>query len=457
MSFNVLGRSLAQADESLEDLLLKSARLTDLVQRALTATETWHQRTRKLPAPLAVWCVISLVLNRSISVVRWLDRLMTATSGMPGWPAFPEVTKEAIGRARKRLGVAPLRWMYVQHSSQMGVKPSYREHRVFGVDGTRLTLPDTPENEEAFGRPAASRGETAFPQALLVGLFSLATRHIVGCSIGSTREPDERGPAITLLEGLGLRDLILADRGFAGLPFFLAARRRGVHYLVRLSASFKPVFLARLSDGSSLVRLNGMAVVDGKERRGSVLARLVAYEIGPRERVVLATSLLNPRRYPACELASLYHRRWDCELGYDEIKTHQAAPRNGTCPTQLRSKLADLALQEIYALLFAYNQVRDLMAAAAEKHGVDPLKLSFLRVLDFVAHQHSEIRAVLDGEELLAIVAGLVIDRPRRPRRYRRAVKRKMSNYPLKRRTDPPEPVDWLEGPRIVDLTALPA
>ncbi len=262
---------------------------------------------------------------------------------------------------------------------------------------------------------------------------------------------------MALLENLERQDLILADRGFAGLPFFLAAKRRGVHFLVRLSASFKPVVLARLSDGSSLVRLNGMAVVDGKKRRGSTLARLVTYEIGPRERVVLATGLLNPRRYPALELANLYHRRWDCELGYDEIKTHQAAPRNGTCPTQLRSKLSDLAIQEIYALLFAYNQVRDPMAAAAEKHGVDPLELSFLRVLDFLAHRCSEVRTALDGDVQLAIVAGLAIDRPRRPRRYRRAVKRKMSNYPLKRRSDPPEPVDWLEGQVIVDFIGLPA
>ncbi len=457
MSFEVFNRSLAQAQESLQDLVLSNAGLTDLVHRALTATETWHQRARKLPAPLTVWCVISLVLNRSVSVQRWLDRLVTAVCGDPETPKFPKVTKEAIGRARKRLGVAPLRWMYEQHSSQVAVKPSYRGHRVFGVDGTRLTLPDTPENEDAFGRPAASRGETAFPQALLVGLFSLATRHVIACSIGSTDKPDERGPAMTLLENLNRRDLILADRGFSGLPFFLAAKQLGIHFLVRLSASFKPVFLTRLSDGSSLVRLTGTAVVDGQKRRASTLVRLVVYEIGPHERVVLATSLLNPRQYPARELACLYHQRWDCELGFDEIKTHQAAPRNGTCPTQIRSKLSDLAIQEVYALLFAYNQVRDLMAAAAEKHGVDPLKLSFLRVLDFVAHQRSEVRTALDSETLLAIVATLLIDRPRRPRRYRRAVKRKMSNYPLKRSTDPLESANWLEGPRIVDSTAPPA
>lgn len=348
MSFEVFNRSLAQAQESLQDLVLSNAGLTDLVHRALTATETWHQRARKLPAPLAVWCVISLVLNRSVSAQRWLDRLVTAVHGDPETPKFPKVTKEAIGRARKRLGVAPLRWMYEQHSSQVAVKPSYRGHRVFGVDGTRLTLPDTPENEDAFGRPAASRGETAFPQALLVGLFSLATRHVIACSIEQTEKPDERGPAMSLLDKLGRRDIILADRGFSGLPFFLAARLRSVHFLVRLSASFRPVLVARLSDGSSLVRLNGMALAGGKKRRVSMLARLVVYEIGPHERVVLATSLLNPRHYPAIELARLYHQRWDCELGYDEIKTHQAAPRNGTCPTQIRSKLSDLAVQEVY-------------------------------------------------------------------------------------------------------------
>lgn len=107
ISFDVLTRSLAQAEESLQDLPLSNARLTNLVHRALTATDAWHQRARKLPAPLAAWCVISLVLNRSVSVVRWLDRLITTVCGPSEQPQFPKVTKEAVGRARQRLGVSP--------------------------------------------------------------------------------------------------------------------------------------------------------------------------------------------------------------------------------------------------------------------------------------------------------------------------------------------------------------
>lgn len=66
-----------------------------------------------------------------------------------------------------------------------------------------------------------------------------------------------------------------------------------------------------------------------------------------------------------------YRRRWDLEIAYDEIETHQCATLRGQSPTTFRSKLPDLVRQEVYALVIMYNLVRGVIREAAAKHVVD--------------------------------------------------------------------------------------
>ena len=79
-----------------------------------------------------------------------------------------------------------------------------------------------------------------------------------------------------------------------------------------------------------------------------------------------------------------YHRRWDIEIAYDEIKTHQCVTLRGQAPTTFRSKRPDLVQQEIYALAITYNLVRTLIRQAAAEHGQDPTTLSFLDALQHI-------------------------------------------------------------------------
>jgi hypothetical protein len=148
---------------------------------------------------------------------------------------------------------------------------------------------------------------------------------------------------------------------------------------------------------------------------------------------VLLTSLLDATAYPAAELAALYHERWELELTFDELKTHTLDRVEA-----LRSKAPERVEQEVWGLLLAYNLVRVVMYQAARRAGAPPLRLSFRHaLLTLRGFWHTawltppgalprRIEALLDELALFVLPE-------RRPRRYPRAVKIKMSNYPRKR------------------------
>ena len=92
------------------------------------------------------------------------------------------------------------------------------------------------------------------------------------------------------------------------------------------------------------------------------------------------TDLMDTARYPALELAALYHERWEIELAFDDIKSEQRA-----ATVTLRSKTPEGIRQEIYGLLLAHNLVRVEMASVAAELGVAPTRISFHRALHELA------------------------------------------------------------------------
>ena len=111
--------------------------------------------------------------------------------------------------------------------------------------------------------------------------------------------------------------------------------------------------------------------------------RVIRFQIPGFRPVTLVTNILD-LGIPAREIALHYHQRWDIEIAYDEIKTHQCATSRGQSPATFRSKRPDLVKQELYALLIMYNAVRLLIYQAATKQGKDPRFISFLDALQHI-------------------------------------------------------------------------
>lgn len=440
-------RALMTASEHFRLEVFQEHNLDAQIRTSLEVTGRMHRRNCPLKAPLVVAFVLGLALHRGFSVVVLQRRFLDFLDPDLGEGKIDELTSEAWIKARGRLGVEPLRHLFGQVA--VGIKPHETFHgkRLLGIDGVVETMPDTPANALAFGRTGSHRGRSAWPQLRAVPLVELTTRQVVDvvftpCSQG------ERSAVRLLLSKLGDMDVTLLDRGFSAAWVFHLFQQQETHFVARIGKTWKPHVLERLPDGSQIVEVTGRTQRPGDEtRKGpprgpkiTLRLRLVEYSVGKRERIRLLTDLMDPVEFPAIEMARLYHRRWECELAYDEQKTHLAGTPKGAAATTYRSKTPDGVIQEAYALMIVYNLVRRSMAEAASEAGISPLVLSFLEVLDRIRVWLPRLQEAKPAR-LPALRARFLQDlarcrnrRPRRQRVYPRVVKRKMSNFGLKRR-----------------------
>lgn len=446
----MMHRMLAKASANFGPSLFASQELKAMIQEALDRSAGWEKRSCALSAPFVVLFVVAMTFFRGVSQKNLLKQLMMwlRAGRLPRLSLSP-VTPEAVCHARERLGIKPMRALFETQASRIEATPAIFGLRAWAVDGVHLTVPDTPANALEFGKPQSGRGEGGYPQMSIVALVEASSRLIRDCVMGSTSMP-ERPACVPQLRHLGNRDLLLMDRGFASAWFFEEVLARKAHFLARIPKSWKPEILRRLGPGDWLVKFTGDAPRDdGKGKRKVVLTlRMLEYEIGG-ERSRLFTDLTDPQSYPARDLALLYHRRWEAELCYDEIKTHLASTTQGTSATILRSKTPDGVYQEAYGMLVANNLVRKLILDAGEKRGVPALEISFVDALHVIRTTWPEFeRARAENRpallrRILADVAACRIDRPRRGRRCARARKVKMSKWRLKRPADRAQRVDY--------------
>jgi hypothetical protein len=149
----------------------------------------------------------------------------------------------------------------------------------------------------------------------------------------------------------------------------------------------------------------------------------------------MLTSLLEPAKYTAQEMVAAYHERWEIELAYDELKTHQL-DRVET----LRSRSVKGVEQELWGTLLTYNLVRLEMARMAEEANVPPSRISFVTAMRFIRSEGEWCAIASPGSipsklrRMRANILDFVLPERRSKRRFPRAVKLKMSNYLRKRR-----------------------
>jgi len=237
---------------------------------------------------------------------------------------------------------------------------------------------DEEGNTQAFGRPGASRGASAYPQIRFVALVENGTHVLFGSHLGgcATGEITLAAQVVTALQK-GM--LCLADRNFFGFRLWHQARAQGADLLWRIKKNLRLAVEKRLPDGSYLSRIYP-SERDRRHQTHGVVVRVIDYRLEgvtdaePLYRLV--TTILDPSAAPATELAGLYHERWEIEGALDELKTHLRGAK-----IVLRSKTPDLVRQEFYGLLLAHFAIRGLMHEAALKVGEDPDRLSFLHAV----------------------------------------------------------------------------
>ncbi len=315
----------------------------------------------------------------------------------------------------------------------------WRGLALYGIDGSSLRVPDTPENRAHFGGQSGRKGsESGYPMARIVALMVLRSHILANAWFGPYGGTNELSPARELQASIPDDTLTIVDRGFLAATMLLGIQASGQnrHWLTRAKSTSKWRVLRRLGKGDELVE---MAVSRHARSQDPSLSRTwtmraIRYHRKGFRPQTLLTSLLDSKQYPASEIIALYHERWELELGYDELKT-ELLDREET----IRSKTRQGVEQELWGILLAYNLVRVEMERVAKMTKVEPTRISFVESLRLIRDEWAWLSVTSPGaipKRLASLRSNIkrYVVPPRRSKRvYPRAVKIKMSNYDRKR------------------------
>lgn len=356
------------------------------IHSALAKTKKASIRQRDLPAHVVIYYVIALALYMRSSYREVLRCLLEGIQ----WLRDPSVSlkvagKSGISQARTRLSWEPLEQLHDQLIQPIAIQHTkgawYRQWRLVSLDGSTLDVADERANEEAFGRPAASRGSSAYPQIRFVSLVENGTHVLFGSKM-EAYATGETTLAKAVLSRLQKGMLCLADRNFFGFALWKQAQATGTDLLWRVKKNMRLACEKRLPDGSYLSRIYP-SERDWRHKSNGIVVRVIDYQlegIADAEPIYrLVTTILDHEQAPATELAALYHERWEIETALDELKTHLRGSK-----IILRSKTPDLVRQEFYGLMMAHFAIRGLMHEAALKADEDPDRLSYLHAVRVV-------------------------------------------------------------------------
>jgi hypothetical protein len=408
----------------------------DWIDAALAATGTATVRRRRLPAEQVIWVVLGMALFRDRTIEDVVSKLDLALPGGGG-----TVAKSSVAQARDRLGSEPVKWLF-ERTAQTWATRSADAHRwrglsLYGIDGTTLRVPDSSENRAKFGgQSGRNDSESGYPMLRLVALMVLRSHLVAACSIVGYGAIGERRAAEPLLPSIPNRSLTIVDRGFFSAAFLLdieAGDER--HWLSRARSVQAYRVVKRFAKGDELIEVD--LTHEARRLRPDLprtfQMRAITYKRKGFKEQRLLTSLRDPKQFPVAEIAEMYHERWEIELGYDEIKT-EMLDREET----IRSRKPDGVLQEAWGILLAYNLVRLEMASIAKEARIEPTRISFIEALRLIRDEWEWLSVTSPGaipkrlETMRRNVKRYVLP-PRRPRRFPREVKIKMSSYDRKR------------------------
>ena len=356
----------------------------------------------------------------------------------------------AYCNARARLPLALLRtlllWVCQSLRNVTDDARLWHGHRVFHVDGSSFSMPDTPALQEAFGQPGGQKPGCGFPTAHLLAMFDAATGMIVDL-LASPLRSHEMSRVAGMHPHLRAGDVLVGDRGFCSYAHLALLALRNLHAVFRIHQRMIVDFTPHRPHAhpkdkeapkglprSRWVRRIGLRdqVVEWYRPRSrpkwmtreqfvqlpeSLRVREVSYRVetpGYRTRKIqLVTTLLDDDRYPAEDLAELYRCRWQVEVNLRHLKQTMGMD-------VLRCKTREGVEKEMLMFAMAYNLVCAVIYDAADHQGVEPDRISFVDALRW-------LRTWEPGKALIP----LIVNPTRRGRVEPRVVKRRPKQYKL--------------------------
>jgi hypothetical protein len=330
------------------------------------------------------------------------------------------VNAAAYCEARIRLPLEVLGRLVRDAAASAGAGASARwcGLRVLLVDGSSTIAPDTPASRRAFGQPPNQKLGCGFPVPKVLALFDAFTGMVLE-ALCLPLFTHEQSDVWRLHPMLGKGDLLVGDRGFCSYVHLAMLDLRGVFGLFRMHqrqiVDFRPHrrchrkgqtrrprsrFVRRLGKHDQLVawqrpkaRPRWMLQLAARfdALPDELLVRELRYHVkarGRRTRVVtIATTLLDPARYPKDKVAELYGLRWSVETHFAELKTTLRMRR-------VKSHTPDGVRKELAVYCLVYNLVRGVMLRAARRQGTTPDRVSFIDALRWLLSAATPRQAV---------------------------------------------------------------
>jgi Transposase DDE domain len=407
-----------------------------------------HQWRQRVYTP---WITLSLFLSQVLSEDHSCDEAVDRFQKFRFDQGLPSVSTETTSYcdARIRLPEAIV-WELVRRTGRSihdRADPSWLFHGrpVKIIDGSTVSMPDTPRNQQAYPQPSSQAPGLGFPIARLLVVFSLAVGTVLEAAMG--RYEGKRTSELALLrmviDQFRPGDIVLADRFFCSYWVIAALKARGVDVVVRLHQRRRADFRCgdRVGRGDHVVLWKKPAEVPewmSHEEYEAMPPWLAIRELRVHvkdktkrvRRLVIATTLTDARAYRAKELGGLFRERWHAELDLRSLKSvmHMDV---------LRTMSPEMVRKEVAAHLLAYNLIRGVMAEAARGEGIRPRRLSFKGSLHTVrefeaSHLYDPGRIERDLPRLVSLIGRKRVGD--RPDRYEpRAVKRRPKPHPLLR------------------------
>jgi hypothetical protein len=431
--------SISRAVANVKDYFTTYVPDTLILQACLDVDHAWRQR--QLGPVVTTYLFLQQVLhgNTACSHLRHL-------SGMP-------VNPSAYCQARSRLPLEFFDRLQTRVTEAVRTRlprlacRRWQRHRLFFLDGSSFAMPDTPELQAAFGQHGQQAPGCGFPTAHLMVLFDHPTG-LLRQTLALPLHTHDMSHAAVLHAELQAGDLLVGDRAFGTYAHLALCRQRKLHGLFRAHQrqiiSFRrgrphkslrspsafdkgrpsSRWLKRLGHHDQLVeyvkpsqRPEWMTEQEWQSLPASLVVREVRYRIrvpGVRTReVTLVTTLLDPDRYPAKELARLYGLRWELEVNLRHLKQTMKMD-------VLRCTTVEGILKELCIFVVVYNLVRRVMAAAAQRQKVAIDRISFIDAW----------RWLQEGEAMAAL-PDLVVNPQRQGRSEPRVRKRRPKGFPL--------------------------
>ena len=396
-----------------------------------------EHRERLYPPTVALSMFMRQVLDADGSCQKAVNgwAAQRATDGL----SLCSVRTGGYCRARQRLPLEMVSTLTRETGrllSQKALVPWLRYGRsVKLVDGTGISMPDTPENQERYPQPSTQAPSVGFALARLVMVICLATGAALDMAVGphSGKGTGELGLVRGLLQCFSPGDVMLADALYCNYFLIATLMAAGVGVLFEQNGSRITDFRRGLSLGTRDHVVHWPKPATRPEWMTPEQYTGFPDELRVREvkvaHQVLVTTLLDHRNVSKDDLSALYARRWNVELDLRNLKTTTGMDVLSCQTPQMNEK-------QLWVHLLAYNVIRLLMAQAACNAGIDPRGLSFKHTVQLWTEWVSRgMSATKDCGRLFTLIAQCKVGN--RPARIEPRMR--------KRR---PKPFPWLKVPR---------